>query len=158
MEYILIGVLGVLGGATIGVLGQIIGNLINHKKEIERIRNESILKEKIESFKKIYKISYEIKRKMIDFLMKKEEEKSYIKDLISELNNEAFLFSNIKTLKEIKESVDSMHDILDNPPKTVKIKDNKVYINQEELKKVVKQMGDIQTKIILSIKKELKIK
>jgi len=151
---VMLGVL-IAGGFFISALIiQIAGTLFydwrNHKRRIERIRNEFVLKEKIESFKKIHKIVGEIKRKIINFLVEKEKDKGHIKELIFKLNNEAFLFSNKKTLKEIKEGVELMHSILDNPPK---IFEN----NQEEFEKLANKIADTQVKIIISIRKELNI-
>jgi hypothetical protein len=157
IQIALISSLAILSGALIGVIGQIIGSSINHKKEIEKLRTEFILKEKIESFKKIHKLIYEIKRRTISFLMGAEKDKELINELIFELNNEFFLFSDKKTLTEVKESVHSMQDILDNSPSIVKIKDQKLEINQEELKKIVRLISDAQIKIITAIRRELKI-
>lgn len=45
--------IGTLGGATIGIIGQIIGNLINHKTKIKYMEKEIAYKKKFEYFEKI---------------------------------------------------------------------------------------------------------
>jgi hypothetical protein len=156
----LIGSIGATAGAGLGVLGQIIGNNLNHKKEIERIRIEFILKEKIEAFKRIYEITCKLKKKLPDFIIppqKEEAKKRELMDLIFQLNNESFLFLNKETLKGIREGIDFIQRLIDNPPNVLLIKDNLFYQNENEIKNLVNLISNAQIKIISSIRKELKI-
>ncbi|MFH1607591.1 MAG: hypothetical protein ABIA78_00480 [archaeon] len=147
--------IGALGGALIGA---VIAPILNHIYSMKRLRNEFILKEKIESFKKIYKITCEIKIRMVSFLIDAGASENSVGELFSELNNEFFLFSDKNTLKEVKEKIKSLQDLLDDPPRIVRIENKKMKIDQKKLRGVTEHIGNMNAGIIQSIRKELKIK
>lgn len=145
-----------ISGGILGIFGQIIGNKMNQKNKINSIIKEQILREKIESFKKVYSITCEIKKGLIEYITTLKKEKDPLNKLILELNNEIFLFSSKKLLKNVKEEIDSIHEIINNPPEIIEIKGKQIKI-KGDFNPLIKKIGNFQSKIIKEIKKELNI-
>jgi hypothetical protein len=137
-----------IGALIIQISGTLFSDWRTHERNIKRIRNEYVLKEKIESFKKIYKITCKIKRSITEAVLKKE--KATIQKLIFDLNDEFFLFSNKQTLIEARESTKSIQNILDNRSQIININ-----MSPEEIKRVGEEIGDSLVKIIKAIRREL---